>query len=803
MRKVKNFKVNTEIKRWHLWVLVSLFMGVVLWITFTPLPSLCTSYSTVLLDKHGEMLGAAIATDEQWRFPRSDSVPEKFMHAIIQFEDHRFFYHPGIDPLALCRAIFKNIRSGSVVSGASTISMQVIRLSRRGQPRSIWEKCVEMILAICYELKVSKKHILNTYASHAPFGGNVVGLEAASWRYFGCSSGQLSWAECAMLAVLPNSPALIHPGRNREALLKKRDLLLTKLWKKDIIDSTTCYLSKLEPLPDKPHRIPSSAPHLLERIKGERNRKNHKNPFCYFQTTLDNNIQKQAYTIVSRHHGELAANGIHNAAALIVDVKSSAILAYIGNIVKKSDADHGNFVDIIAAPRSTGSILKPLLYASMVQEGQLLPTQLVPDIPVRVGGFSPKNYTREYDGAVPASKALARSLNVPAVHLLSHYSVDKFYTQLQKLGLTTLHRPAKEYGLTLILGGAEGTLWDIVGSYVSIAQVINNYFDTSVKGESTKVPLKMHYLIKQQYPNRHVASIPLEAPACWVTMETLLEVNRPEEESAWRNFTSSKKIAWKTGTSYGFRDGWAVGVTPHYAIGVWVGNADGEGRPGLTGISSAAPILFELFSLLPSTGWFRRPEADLVTVDICAHSGFLMGPNCEKTTVAVGPSLNADRQTCPYCKKIHCDMSQTWQVHSDCEDMDNIRSLSWFILPPAMEWFYRQKHSQYKTPPPFRKDCQKTGDQQSARNLGIIYPKRNSSVYIPLELSGQRGRLVVKAAHRLSNSQVFWHLDKQYLGTTQEIHHMEIITGPGEHRLTLVDERGEVLQRTFSVLNRD
>ncbi|MDO5575659.1 MAG: transglycosylase domain-containing protein, partial [Fibrobacter sp.] len=477
-----------------------------LFITKLPRPLFCVPYSTVLTDKNGSLAAAAIASDEQWRFPLHDSIPDKFIKAIVCFEDKRFFNHPGIDPFAITRAFKKNFSSGTIKSGASTLSMQVIRLARCKKKRTVIEKCIEMYYAIQLEIFYSKKEILHLYAAHAPFGGNVVGLETASWRYFGRSPNALSWAETCMLAVLPNAPSLIHLGKNRSLLLKKRNNLLKKLLDNSIISKETWQLSTSEPLPPSPHPIPQHIPHLLARYQSPKatmpqHKKTHdilyKNNFA--QTTIDLNIQKQAEAICSRHHHHLAGNNINNIAALILDIKKNTVLAYIGN-VKDSLVNNSYFVDCIAAPRSTGSALKPFLYCAMNYTGQLIPSQIIFDIPTRIAGFAPRNYTRTFEGAVPASAALAKSLNVPAVRMLYDYGVDRFYGDLKKTGLTTLTRKASEYGLSLILGGAEGTLWDLTSAFAGMARTVNAYFDSTIdKGDY----LYEHPAYLQDYDSDH------------------------------------------------------------------------------------------------------------------------------------------------------------------------------------------------------------------------------------------------------------------------------------------------------------
>ncbi|MFC1859284.1 penicillin-binding protein 1C, partial [Thermodesulfobacteriota bacterium] len=294
---------------------------------------------------------------------------------------------------------------------------------------------------------------------------------------------------------------------------------------------------------------------------------------------------------------------------------------------------------------------------------------------------------------------------------------------------------------------------------------------------------------------------PLGAAESWLALQAMLEVVRPDEESAWRDFASSRKIGWKTGTSYGLRDAWAVGVTPKYAVGVWVGNADGEGRPGLTGITAAAPVLFELFGLLDISGWFDRPEADLYEIDICAKSGFRAGPDCAASKKLFATRAGLQAQRCSFCRIVHCDSSLKWRVNSECERISDIRSVKRFVLTPAMEWYYKKKHADYHPLPPYREDCIATLSESGPASLSLIYPGKSGLIYVPIDLDGLRGRTVFEAAHRNAQIGVYWHLDEQYIGKTHEFHQMELAPEPGSHLLTLVDENGQSVERTFTVLS--
>ncbi|MGL5892513.1 MAG: penicillin-binding protein 1C [Bacteroidia bacterium] len=756
--------------------------------------------STVLLSADGQLLGARIAADGQWRFPERNAAPEKFAQCLIQFEDRNFRQHPGVNPLALARALKQNMSGGQVISGGSTITMQVIRMSRKNPPRNLWQKSIEIVLATRLELRYTKDEILALYASNAPFGSNVVGIDAAAWRYFGRTPEQLSWAESATLAVLPNSPSLIYPGKNQLRLKAKRDRLLDRLFVAGIIDQSTCDLAKQEPLPGAPYPLPRIAPHLLQRAAAE----GLAGTIIY--STLDLSLQDKVSNIVARHTRTLRTNEIHNAAALVLDVETGNAIAYVGNSPAPLTTDlagdeYGNDVDVITAPRSTGSILKPFLYAAMLTDGELLPNTLVADIPTDLSGYAPENFNRTYDGAVTAHRALARSLNVPSVRMLQQYRVERFHTKLRRAGLTTITRPPDDYGLSLILGGAEGKLWDLAGAYASMARSLNHYNKTGRNERSDfHAANYLRETTREDTARKSAQSMaPFDAAATWFAFESMAELTRPDAEAAWTQFSSSKRIAWKTGTSFGFRDGWAIGLTPKYVVAVWVGNADGEGRPGLTGIATAAPVMFDVFSLLSTGEWFEKPQNDMQEIDVCTESGHRALEICPKQKMFV-PKAGLKTAPCPYHRTIHLSTTGLYRVTSDCESPANMLHVTWFVLPPAMEFYYKTKNPSYKSIPPLRSDC--AGSGGTSRAMEFVYPRDETQLYIPTELNGRPGKVVFEIAHRRPGTKVFWHLDQEYVGETKDIHQFGSAPAEGEHTLTVVDENGETLTMKIEIVSK-
>jgi penicillin-binding protein 1C len=761
-------------------------------VLLSPLPRFRSSLSTVVEASDGTLLGARIADDGQWRFPGGDSVPVKFEKALLTFEDRYFYLHPGINPVSVLRAIRDNIKAGEIVSGGSTITMQVARISRGNRSRTYTEKIIEMLSSFKIELFRSKKTILNMYAANAPFGGNTVGLEAAAWRYTKKPAEEITWAEAAALAVLPNSPSLVFPGKNQEILKARRDGLLRKLYERQYFDSLTLVLSVDEPLPGDPKQLPAEASHLTDFLfmtnKGSR-----------IKTSLNHDLQRRAVEIINLHQKELSGNFINNSACIIVKVETGEVLVYVGNSNSASPGEHGGDVDIIRARRSTGSILKPLLYAAMQESGDILPNTLIPDVPTRFTGFSPKNFDLSYSGAVPASSALSQSLNIPAVKMLMKFSPEKFLGFLQKTGFTTFNNNADHYGLSLILGGGETSLWELAGVYSSLSRVLNRYnSEKKYFRDDYHMPV---YIQGESIVNKLTIDNdpPLSASSIWLTYEALRKVNRPQNEAGWQYFSSSPNLAWKTGTSFGFRDAWAVGTTPDYVIGVWAGNADGEGRPGLTGLAAASPILFDLVNLMDQTEWFESPDEDLTMVKVCSASGFRAGPDCPDTEEVAANFNGLRSDVCPYHRIIHLNKNGTSQVTADCVPPSEIRNEPWFILSPAMEFYYKQKHPEYRSLPPFAAGCR---GEKTNEVMEFIYPGPGVKIFIPRDQSGTLTKIIPEVAHRNPAKKIFWHLDEKYIGTTRLIHQVEISAAPGDHVLTVVDEDGNSIRCQFSITGK-
>ncbi len=784
MRKLGEH-IKRKLKR-HKIKLTGLGVLFIVWLFCLPRPLFKNPSSTVIESREGMLLGARIADDGQWRFPAIDSVPYRFEQSILLFEDEYFYDHPGFNPVSMGKALWQNLTTDTR-RGGSTLTQQVIRLARKNQKRSYFEKAIELFMATRLEAGYSKKEILNFYTSHAPFGGNVVGLETAAWRYFGIPASELSWGQSASLAVLPNAPALIFPGKNEEVLLKKRNRLLRKLHDKGIIDATTYELALEEGLPGKPMPLPQLASHLSEKIKqqytGER-----------ITTTIDAHLQQKINRISAEHHYILKQNEINNLAVLILDVNTREVLAYVGNAPTTQENSH--FVDIIHRPRSTGSILKPFLYAAALEGGEMLPTTLLTDVPTTINGYSPKNFNNQFDGAVPADEALSRSLNIPAVRSLQRYGLERFYHRLQEMNFDHINRPAHHYGLSLILGGAESSLWEITQAYAGMAASLNHFNASSSEYREWEFE-PPSFIKKEEVSFGTTQSSPtvFDAGSIYKTFQALQNVNRPEGEENWQYFSNSQSIAWKTGTSFGFKDAWAVGVTPQYAVGIWVGNADGEGRPGLTGIQAAAPLLFDVFDVLPKSEPFAIPYDALAEAEICQKSGHLAGVFCEETSQEYIPEKGMRTHPCPYHRRVFLDASETYQVNSSCYALSNMKQKPWFSLAPAQEYYYTTLHPEYRPLPPFKADCLRDGEKV----MEFIFPKPNETVLLAKDFDTEVNEVIFQLAHRATDTQVYWYLNDTFLGTTQTFHELALTPLPGEYILTAVDEAGNEIKQKIEI----
>ena len=554
-----------------------------------PLPMPADDLARVVLAEDGTPLWRFADADGVWRYPVSpDEVSPLYLQALLTYEDRWFYRHPGVNPLALARAAWLNLSGGRVVSGGSTLSMQVARLldpherTLAGKSRQLWR-------TLQLEWHLSKQQILQIYLNRAPFGGTLQGVAAASWAYLGKSPKQLTPAEAALLAVLPQAPSRLRPDRHPQRAQQARDKVLQRLGEFQVWSAQQVAEAREEPLLLAPRQEPALAPLLARRL-------NTANSPPLIRTTLDASLQRRLEDLLLGWRARLPERT--SAAILVVETQTMATRAYIGSI-DIGDARRFGHVDMVHALRSPGSTLKPFLYGMALDDGLIHSESLLQDVPRRYGDYRPGNFSMGFSGPVSASSALALSLNLPAVQLLEAYGPKRFAAQMRMAGMPLILPPLAEPNLSLILGGAGSRLEDLVGGYAALARA----------GQSAQVRLQ---------PQDPLLERRLLSPgAAWIIRRILSGQARPDRDPH-AELVQRPQLAWKTGTSYGFRDAWSVGVGPRYLIGVWIGRPDGTPVPGQFGLASAAPLMLQVHDLLSNRDSQRgiRPPVEQVPASV-------------------------------------------------------------------------------------------------------------------------------------------------------------------------------------------
>lgn len=716
------------------------------------------NYSTSILDADGKLMDVFLTSDEQWHLKVEDDVPDNLREAVITYEDKSFNTHHGVNFLAIARAA-KNNLLGRKRSGASTITMQVAKLAAP-KKRTYLNKFIEMMQAFKIETKLDKESILKLYLNNAPYGGNIVGYGTAARMYFQKEPKNLSWAECALLAVLPNSPGEINVEKNHERLINKRNYLLDKLFKKGKLSEQQLRLAKNEPLPAERYPFERVAPHLARRLYNSENDK-------VIKTTIDYDLQKRMQEIVKSYVNYTNSEGITNAALIIVENKTRNVKAYVGS-QDFMDMENAGQVDGIIAKRSAGSILKPFLYALSIDEGMIAPESLVQDVPMFFANFNPQNANKKYTGMVEARQALISSLNIPFVHLLDQYGEYKFYYFLKDMIGFEENTPEK-YGLSLILGTKEFSVEEIATLYTGLA----NYGNL----------MKLKYLLNDEDDvarNKMMFS----KGASYLTLDTLKELVRPGLNNLyrWKN-----PISWKTGTSYGKKDAWACGMNPDYTVIVWVGNFSGKGNENLSGAISGGRLLFNVFQDLDGSGRnFEEPYYELENIEVDKVTGYRINlDGVEKKTIKY-PRKAKPLKMSPYYKKIFVDDNDV-EVDSRSPQFANSHEKVVMNYPlEVVNYFIREN----------RDVSEIYHTTSNEKSLKILYPTPGLKILLPKDIDKEQ-KLIVKIAN-LKNQDIYWYMDKEFIGVDKTFE-KEIELGVGNHNLIIVAQDGEMTKVSFSI----
>ncbi len=714
-------------------------------------------YSVSVLDDKGNIIGVYLNKNEQWHLKSTDIIPEKLKTAVMTFEDKDFYKHHGIDFSAVVRALKDNIFEGRR-TGASTITMQTAK-ALESKERSYFNKYKEMVHALKLERYYSKEEIFLMYLNNAPYGGNIVGYKTASYMYFQKNPKELTWAESALLAVLPNSPGLMSVEKNREKLINKRNSLLKKMYDKNIIDERQYRLSLKEPIPEKRYAFKSLAPHLVRRLINENSDK-------IITSTINSELQEKTEKIVKDYSEFLKTQGINNAAALIIDNKTYEVKVYAGS-QNFYDFSRNGQVDAVTALRSPGSILKPFLYAKAIDEGIIAPQSKVPDVPLYFSNFSPQNANKKYYGMVEMKDALIKSLNIPFVQLLKEYGEDRFFFFLKEV-LGFADTDYSRYGLSLILGTKELSMENIGKLYAGLANYGN---------------FKNLKYIKNQ-PDEKGEQL-ISKGAAYLTASTIKELERPGIERFYRE---KNPISWKTGTSHGRRDGWAAGITPKWTVIVWTGNFTGEGNPNLTGVFSAGNLLFNIFKILPKgEKEFAEPD-DLIKIKVDSETGYRLKYDVLSKEILYPESAKPLR-TSPYYKKIFVN-SRGEEIDSRSPDFAERKEKIILTYPiEVINYFVRENLDISNI----------FNSRVNKKTIKFIYPSDNLKIIIPKDFDGEKS-VIVKTAN-LKNQELYWYVNKEYIGRGKE-KEKSFNLKEGKYEITAAAENGETIKVKFEVVKK-
>ncbi|RDU67506.1 penicillin-binding protein 1C [Helicobacter didelphidarum] len=726
-------------------------------------------YSKSVFDRNGELLSVFLNKNEQWHINEIGEIPQKLKTCVILYEDKNFYSHFGVDLFAIVRTIKNNI-THNTRAGASTLSMQVVKLLE-SNTRTYSNKFKETIHALRLENLYSKEEILQMYLNNAPYGGNVVGFKSASLLYFSKLPKSLTWAESALLAVLPNAPGLMNISKNRSFLEKKRNTLLHRLYERGIIDSRILSLSLSEPLPKGVQSHVNIAPHISSRVIRE-----DKNQQVIFYTTIDKEIQKSFELAAKEYYYKLQRQDISNLAAILLDTQTSEVLAYLGS---QDFLDIENFgqIDGIMAKRSPGSLLKPLLFALSIDEGLIAPESKLIDVPLFFSNFNPKNASYKYYGFVSAYQSLVRSLNIPFVGLLKEYGLTKFFYTLKDILKFNDDNPMR-YGLSLILGTKELSMEDIASLYLGLGNM----------GKFGRIYYTLPY---DKIPTKSI----LTQGASYLTLQTMKDLARAGLENLHKD---KKIISWKSGTSYGKKDAWAAGVTPQYTLIVWVGNFTGEENPNLSGVESAGKLFFELFSELNFVDReFNKPN-DLKEVEIDTLTGYRITQDLEyfglaKTTILL-PQDSKPLRSSPFLKKVWLDKTKTKEIDSLNSDsslnsdfIEALPSIKLDLPISVLNYYKLQNVNIYSV---------NKSQSKKDSTLKIIYPLNDIRIVQTKDFNATQN-LIIRIAN-LKKQKVHWYLDKEYIGSFYD-NTYALNLGIGKHHLMIIGEDGKKDEISFYI----
>lgn len=724
-----------------------------------PLPDK-VEYSTIITGNKGEVLHAFLTKDEKWRMKTSlDEISPLLRTTIIEKEDKYFYYHWGVNPLAMARAAIKNIFQLKRTSGASTITMQVAR-ALEPKSRNYINKLIEIFRAYQLEIKYNKDEILQLYCNLVPYGGNIEGVKSASLLYFKKDPDHLSLAEITALCIIPNRPSSLVPGRHNDRITEERNRWLKKFendkvfTKKQIEDALT------EPFDASRNIVPKLIPHLAYQLK--------KNGTPIIQSAIDINIQLKTEKIVKDYSRTLRGKNIRNASVVIIDNATHNIITYIGSADFKDTTDAGQ-VDGASAIRQPGSTLKPLLYGMCIDEGLLTPKSMITDVNINYEGYAPENYDKQFNGYVTMEYALEHSLNIPAVKSLRQLGTGKFIAALAACNFKQVKKDQQKLGLSMILGGCGSSLLELTGLYAAFAN----------GGVYTQPSL----IIDSTYKRRFQV---LSPASTFMVNETLSKISRPDFPLNWQSTEHMPKIAWKTGTSYGRRDAWSIGYNKRFTVGVWVGNFSGLGIPELSGAEIATPLLFKIFNTVDYDSdqeWFSQPD-DCDIRMVCSETGMPPSENCAHTVTDYFIPMTSSSKNCNNMQEVMVSPDEKTSYCRTCMPATGYKKKLYKIVPAEMQSYYEEHHMVYQKIPFHNINCEKVFRDSEPL---IISPRSGAEYLIskkdpePLQLQCRPGSDV---------SRIYWYINNRFYKTSDARSPQFFIPSEGPVKISCTDDKG-------------
>ena len=744
--------------------------------------------SMVVRDRNGEHLRAYLARDDRWRLPAQlQRVSPSMIQATLAAEDKRFYQHWGVDLQALARAVISNVKAGRVVSGASTLSMQVAGFTMESRDRSLARKLKQAFRALQLEARWSKSEILECYLTHASYGGNVCGVEAAALRYFNKTAAGLTVGEAALLAGVPQSPERFRPDRHLARSLKRRDYVLDRMVADGAATAEDVERIRGMRIAVGLHEVPLHAPHFCDAVKARYPGRRE------LRTTLDASMQmlaeRRLKAVVDQHRGA----GVHNGAVVVMDNETAEIRVMVGS-ADYWDRFHKGQVNGALGLRSPGSVLKPLIFALAFDSGKLGLDETLFDVPVTISGYSPVNYDRKFRGPVVASKSLAWSLNIPAIEVMRRVGVRQFIDFLKKHQIRLKVNPVGDQGLSLAIGTCSVRLLDMVRLYSSLArggELKEARWLWDDMGASGPVA-----------PGKRLVSKDAAYAILQVLSDPTLRV--PEELDA--GLLGLKNVAWKTGTSNGFRDAWTLAVTQNYTIGVWMGNMDGKDSRDLVGSRIAAPLALQLARDLDkdSVPVWKDPRQFSRFEQVCSESGLVATTRCPGTVTGRVMKGIGEGRKCQVHQIVHVDTSTRTSYCANCATshkapLDSV--VCSFYRSDVVSWLRSEHHPWVQNlPPKHNPEC--SVSRLSDRPT-IVNPAAGTSIVLLTELPRDFQKITLSARLPDSSGKVYWFLNSNLVGVAPAYEDVVVLPEPGRYHVRCVDEQGRSDESWFEVQESD